>query len=97
MPGETISAFTPSQALRPGQVGERDAVGLRLRPRRRAVVPGDHLGAARPQRRDRRPARPPQPEHRHLVAGVAADPDHGSGPASAASSRAATRSCIRHR
>ena len=89
MPGETISALTPAQAPRPGQVGERDAVGLGRRPRGLAVVPGDDLGAAGPQRRDRRQAGAPEPEHGDPVPGIAADRDHRRGSASAASTKSA--------
>ena len=76
MPGETISAFTPSHASAPGKIGERDPVGRRRGPRRLAVVPGDDLGAAGCERRDGRPARAAEAEHRHLVAVIAADRDH---------------------
>ena len=89
MPGETISALTPAQAPARVRSASAIAVGLGARPRRLAVVPGDDLGAAGAQRRDRRQAGPPEPEHRDPVPGIAADRDHGAGSASAASTKSA--------
>ena len=84
----------PLPGARPRQVGQRDPVRLRLRPRRRAVVPGDDLRPAGRERRDRRQPRPPEPEHRHLVPGIAAHRDHAQ-PRQAAASRKSARSATR--
>ena len=78
MPGETIRAFTPVPGPGAGEVDEGDALGLGLRAGRGAVVPGDHLGAAGPQRGDGGQAGAAEAEDGDLVAGIAADGDHGA-------------------
>ena len=76
MPGETISAFTPSQDL--ALVRSASAIPSASAVARAAALSSQATTSAPParERRDRRQPRAPEPEHRHPVAGIAADRDH---------------------
>ena len=77
MPGDTMSAFTPSQAA--ARLRSATGIPLALGPGSRlgAVIPGDDIRPARAQRRDGRRPRSPQPEHGNPVARIALDRNHG--------------------
>ena len=76
MPGETTSALTPSHAA--GRVRSASAIPSAAAFSRAAAPSSQATTSAPPaaQRRDRRQPRPPEPEHRHLVAVIAPHRDH---------------------
>ncbi len=76
MPGDSTSAATPPQSMPAGSTSVGRHLGGGRLARLGAVVPGQHLGAALPQRAHRFTPRARQTQNRHAFSGKPLDDDH---------------------